>query len=302
MFYSFLKKYIFATAFLLFVMTAVHLPAERVPAGIHEIRDADGILHKPAAYKRIVPLSPNLTEICIALGLKDHLAGASVYGDQPEIVKVPKIDGWKVNYETILLLKPDLVLTTSAGNTQQVVKRLRALGLNVFHTKQENIPAIYDTILTIGDITSSRKNADIIVSRMKKELEEIRSGFSGNRRMPRVLYLIWASPIMAVGEDNFLSEMISISGGRNIFVGSGLKIIRPSLEKIIDLDPEIIFLPEGTKPSELDKRWKVITAVKNGRVFNVNENLVLRPGINTIRGIRELSQLIHPKDSEERKK
>lgn len=256
------------------------------------IKDIQGRAIAAADYKRIVPLSPNMTEICLALGLKDRIAGASVYSGCPETGNIQKIDGWSINYEIILLLKPDLVLTTSAGNQPQAVDRLRELGLNVFHTEQADLNGIFETIEKIGIITKTSGKAAAITASMKSELSRLEQNLKADKRKPRVLYLLWTTPPMAPGGNTFLTDMITLAGGRNIFESSSARIVKPSLEKIIELDPEVIFLPAGVNLSDLDERWRVISAVRTGKVFHANEDFVLRPGINTVKGIKELADMI----------
>jgi ABC-type Fe3+-hydroxamate transport system substrate-binding protein len=287
---SFPKKYILLLLIIIFISyyqySYTFLQAKNIS---NAIKDVGGFAHTAGDYKRIITLSPNLTEICLALELKNRLAGVSVASGCSGIENIKKIDGWNVNYETILLLKPDLILTTSAGNPRQVIERLRELGLNVFHTEQAGLDGIFETIEKIGALTKTSEKADDIVASMKKELEQLKRNLPTGKTKPRVLYLLWTDPPMAPGGDTFLSEMIAFAGGQNIFESSNVRIVKPSIEKIIELDPEVIFLPQGVNFSDFDERWMVISAVKIRNVFHVNEDFVLRPGINTIKGIGELA-------------
>lgn len=291
---KFPKKNRFFPLILLLVILSLQISFSPLKAGGTEkvIKDIQGRAIAAADYKRIVPLSPNLTEICLALGLKDRLAGASVYSGCPEIENIKKIDGWNINYEIILLLKPDLVLTTSAGNQLQAVERLRELGLNVFHTEQAGLDGIFETIEKIGILTKTSGKAAAITVSMKNDLARLELSLKTGKRKPRVLYLLWTTPAMAPGGNTFLTEMITLAGGRNIFETSSARIVKPSLEKIIELDPEVIFLPAGINLSDLDERWRMISAVRTGKVFHANEDFVLRPGINTVKGIKELADMI----------
>lgn len=264
------------------------------------IKDIQGFALTAGNYKRIVTLSPNMTEICFALGLKNRLVGVSVSSDYVGIKNVERIDGWNINYETILLLKPDLVLTTSAGNPPQVIERLRELGLNVFHTEQAGLDGIFETIEKIGMLTKTSGKAYAVVASMKNELELLKKTLPTRKPKPRVLYLLWTNPPMAPGGDTFLSEMITFAGGQNIFESSNVRIVKPSIEKIIELDPEVIFLPQGVNFSDFDERWTVISAVKTRSVFHVNEDFVLRPGINTIKGIGELAGRIRSRGKKDK--
>jgi iron complex transport system substrate-binding protein len=261
----------------------------------------EGFTHTAGDYNRIITLSPNLTEICLALGLKNRLAGVSVASGCSETENIKRIDGWNVNYETILLLKPDLILTTSAGNPRQVIERLRELGLNVFHTEQAGLDGIFETIEKIGALTKTSGKADQIVASMRKELELLKENLPTGKTKSRVLYLLWTDPPMAPGGDTFLSEMIALAGGQNIFESSNVRIVKPSIEKIIELDPEVIFLPQGVDFSDFDERWMAISAVKTRNVFHVNEDYVLRPGINTVKGIGELAGRIRSRAKKDKR-
>jgi iron complex transport system substrate-binding protein len=236
-----------------------------------------------------------MAEICISLGLAERIVAAAEHSDYPALTNVTKINGWMVNYEEIIALRPDLILTTGSGNTAQTIRRLRALGLNVFHTEQPNLESILTTIRQIGILNFKEKEAETIISAMRQELnnyQETLAPYIAEKRK-RVLYLLWTKPLMAPGGKTFLAEIISLAGGEPLFSEEKTRLIKPSLEQVILENPDVIFLPSGVRREDLDSRWRMTDALKAGQVFHIDENLVLRPGVNIVKGIKELGKKIY---------
>ena len=77
----------------------------------------------PAPPRRIVSLVPSVTEILFAIGAQDVLVGVTDFCDYPpEARKKPSVGGMVApSLETIVALKPDLVVATSAGNRRETV-------------------------------------------------------------------------------------------------------------------------------------------------------------------------------------
>ena len=69
--------------------------------------------------KRIVTLAPHIVEQLFAIGAGDRIVGTVSYSDYPEAAKeIPIIGGYELfDLETILALKPDLVIGWSSGNS-----------------------------------------------------------------------------------------------------------------------------------------------------------------------------------------
>jgi iron complex transport system substrate-binding protein len=64
-------------------------------------------------------------------------------------------------------------------------------------------------------------------------------------------------------------------------------------------DPQVILLGDaayGVTPESVGQRsgWEVISAVKDGRVYPIDDNLVSRPGPRLVDGLEALAQVLHP--------
>ncbi len=276
-----------------FILISIVFLSILIPAGIHAhssvVVDSTGVEHQVKTYDRIITLAPNLAEICLLLGLRPNLVAVAKYSEYPGLESVPRLDGWKVNFERIISFKPDLVITTASGNTKQVVARLRSLGVNVFYTEQQSVHQILDTVKKLGQLTESEKAAEDFLTQSTENLRRLsENSQSSDAPRPSVLYLLWVKPIMAPGGGNFLDEIIKLSGGEPLFTDVDTQLLKPTLEEIIIRNPDVIFLPEGVLASDLDERWNAVPAVKAGKVFNLDEDLILRPGPGIFKGIKIL--------------
>ena len=86
----------------------------------------------PAHVRRLVTLAPSLSEIVLALGAGDRLAGVTRFDDDPRTAKVPRIGGYNdPQPEAVLAVKPDLILAEPAPANRGAVETLARLGIPV---------------------------------------------------------------------------------------------------------------------------------------------------------------------------
>ncbi|MBN2134693.1 MAG: ABC transporter substrate-binding protein [Acidobacteria bacterium] len=283
------KKYaIIVSLFLIILSFHPNSYSDRQNPGDEAVRK----LNSNYNYQRIITLAPNLTGICLKLGLGDRLIGASTSEDMIIPNGITKLDGWQVDFEKILLLKPDVIFTTRAGNRPETIAKLKALHLNIFETSQDNIEGILNTIWMIGSVTSNYDKAVNLARGLNDEIKKIGDQWNGKKR-PTVLYLLWHEPIMTTGPNTFISEMVRAAGGEHIFGEEKGELLYPSLEQIMIRNPDVIFLPLNVEVSSLDSRWQKLKAFRQGRIYKINESLVLQPGINVVNGIKLLAEKIH---------
>ena len=72
-----------------------------------------------------------------------------------------------------------------------------------------------------------------------------------------------------------------------------------STEEVVKADPEVIVLDDaafGTSVESVARRpgWAALSAVKNGRVYPLDANLMSRPGPRVADAAMALAQLVHP--------
>ena len=256
--------------------------------------------------ERIISLAPSNTEILFALGLGDKVVGVTRYDNYPEEVgKIQKIGGYTdFNSEVIASLTPDLVLGIR-GNPTELFDNLRRLGITVIALNSKSLDEVISDIKTLGKITGAIEEADKVTEEIEKQLSEIKKQVKNLK--PKRIYLgSLEPPYYTVGGKNFLDSNINFAGGKNIFSDSTTVWPVVSIEEILARDPEVIIPglsspPFGSKDPKviLEKLrenpiWKHTTAVKEGNLFMIDEDLLHRPGPRIAIGIKILSEKIHP--------
>ena len=209
-------------------------------------------------------MAPHLAELVVEAGGLDNLVGVVSYSDFPEQVKSIQAigDAFKVDYETIISLKPDYVLTWKDGTPSSIIDKLKQLNINVIETNITSIKDIPITIDQISKLTGTETFANKNIEQFNLKLEAI-----NNQAHPKVSAFIQITiqPIYTISGNHWMSEAIRLCGYENIF--SDLQQISApiSLESIIAKNPEAII---NINQSADDQwyHWQVIKAVKNHRI------------------------------------
>ncbi|MDP2786731.1 MAG: cobalamin-binding protein [Pseudomonadota bacterium] len=255
--------------------------------------DTGATLRLPAPARRIVSLAPHATEILFAAGAGGHLVGAVEYSDYPEAAKrVPRVGGYSnPDLESIVARKPDLVLVWQSGNADGLVKRLHALGLSVYQTQPDRLEDIPANIEKLGRLAGSEAAAQRAAADFRQRLATLRKQYS-TRPPVRVFYQAWHQPLLSVGGDQIISNVIRLCGGENIFAGLAAKAPNVSVEAVIAADPEAIVASGMGRdtPVGLDdwRAWKQMKAVARGNLFHVSADLMQRPTPRLLDGAEQL--------------
>lgn len=249
--------------------------------------------------KRIVSLSPSNTEILFALGAGDRVVGVTDYCDYPpEVIEkvrkgeIQRVGGYStVNIERVLALKPDLVLA-SYGNGLATIETLRKF-TNVLAFDPKDIRGVERTILAIGKAVGNYENAEKLVEQMEERISKIKAK---ERSGKKVVHIIWNDPIWVSGKETFIDEAISIAGGVNAFNFSGWRTV--SVEDLIRANPDVIIVSSGSGMGGgkdvvyewviSDSRLKSVNAVKNGKVFVIDADIISRPGPRIVDAVEQV--------------
>ena len=230
------------------------------------------------APQRIVALSPASVEILFAIGAGNQVAAVSDLTDYPpEAVSLPKVggfDGKTLSMEKIISYKPDLVYLAE-GMHNFLIQELEANKIAYYVSKGSSIASIEGEIIDLGKITCHEKEAKILVT---------------------VYYEVWNAPYMSVGSTSFINDVITCAGATNIF--ADLKEAYPivSEETIIARNPDLIILTASsalTVQSVANRpAWANLKAVKNNKVFLIDDNLYSRPGPRIVDAVLDLENHI----------
>lgn len=255
--------------------------------------------------KSIVALSPSAAEILFTIGAGDQVSAVSEFTDFPEAAKAKPVvggfDGKTLSLETIMSFKPDLVYLTE-GMHNFLIATLEANGIAYYVSKGDSIASVMTEILEVGKITGHEKEAVKVVDGMEKKLKKAaessahKSGAVKSGAAVKVYWEVWNAPYMSAGATSFINDVIKAAGGENIFADLPDAYPMVSEESIISRQPALILIPASTGMAAdavgLRNGWGDIPAVKNGKVFVVDDNVYTRPGPRVADVVLELSELL----------
>lgn len=257
--------------------------------------DTGATLRLPAPARRIVSLAPHVTENLFAAGAGGQVVGTVDYSDYPEAAKkIARVGGYsRLDLEAVAALRPDLIIAWESGNAPGHVAKLRSLGIPVFISQPNRIEDVAEQLEKFGQLAGTSAVANGAVARFRARLAEIRKQYSGQPRVP-TFYQIWKQPLMSVGRQQIISDVISLCGGSNVFGQVEQMAPKVSEEAVLAANPEaIIASGMGDSRSEwLDdwKRWKQITAVARDNLFFVPPELIQRHTPRILEGAARLCE------------
>jgi len=253
-------------------------------------------LDQPAT--RIVSLAPANTEIAYAIGAGDKMVAGTSYDDYPEEAKsLPKIgDFANPNVEKIASFNPDLVL--AAGGIQDKLRsKLEKLGMQVYVVDPTTYDGVMTDVTNLGQLTGSTEQAQQVVDTMQKAKDDVQAQVASLSR-PATFLEIYSKPLMTAGGETFIDDMITMAGGTNLGATAGSGFPTFSTEVLFKNDPDVYIADSGSmsKPGDITKRagFDVLTAVKDGHVYVIEDSLIARPGPRLAQGLQELVRMIHP--------
>lgn len=262
--------------------------------------------------KRIVSLSPGITEILYSLGLGDKIVGVDAGSNYPATAAQKQVvfEYNMLHTENLTLLEPDVIfLNHELDLYSQWREKIYELGFPLIILDPEKVDDILDNIDLVGKATGQVENAKLLIDSLEKRIDEVESkGLENtNDTRPRVLYVIWfggtdpgtgGGDPWVVGRNTYVDDMIGKCGGSNIITkveGNN----QVNLETIVSENPDVIFCSQNevwpTQSRELilsDPIFSSTSAVKNNKVYDINADLTERPGPRLVDGLELMQELI----------
>ena len=287
--------------------------------------------------QRIVSFLPSATELIYALEAQEQLLGVTHECTYPKEAKnKPKIintvidsenldskqideitcklmndgqDIFVVDKENIKNAKPSLIVSQNtcevcAAHTNQIQQAVEMLETKpeIYSMDPHSVKEILEGITEFAKIIDREEKGKKLKKELEFRIEKIKNKKIINK--PRIVAIEWVNPFFTAG--HWVPEMIKISGGVNMISKTGEHSQRMLMQKITNVEPEIIILmpcgfdvkrtkTEYEKFLKNDQEWNKLQAVKKGNVFAVDANSFFsKPSIRTIEGIEILAKIIHP--------
>ena len=221
-------------------------------------------------YSRIVALAPSLTELVFAAGAGDTLVGVSAYSDYPPAaLDLPIIgDAFTVDQEQLALLKPDALLVWESGIPEHVVDEFRSVGYRVEIIRSRSLQDVAIALRRIGELTGHEAEANAAAHDFLSGMQALEKRYADEESIS-VFYQVYRRPLYTINGEHYVSELIHLCGGENIF--AELNSLAPSIavEAVVERDPEVMLASTdaGDDAFEEWQRWPNLAAVKTGNQY-----------------------------------
>ena len=279
--------------------------AEEAPVKITDMSGREIVLTQPA--ERVVALTAADCEILYAIGAGDTLVGRGEYCDFPaEVFDVPSVQsGYETNVEQIIALDPQVVLMGTMAQSPEQIEALEKAGIRVVVSDAQDIEGVYTAIRMIGSLMGYEKNAEALVKEMQQTFEKLEKSSSGDGsetvyfEVSPLAYGLWTA-----GTGTFMDEITQLLGLKNAF-GDVEGWAEISEEQVISRAPDYIvtitmYFGEGPTPEEeimSRSGWENIPAVKNGKILNLQDNELSRPGPRLALGAGMLFDFVYGEEA-----
>ena len=256
---------------------------------------------------RVVVLSPAAMEIVFSLGAGDRVVGGSRFTVfPPEAKKLPDIGGIAdLNLERLSALEPDLVVIQ--GESERLKRFCDQRGVQLLVLKIERISDLLAACKDMGVELGVAKRGEDLARRIESELAEVKARVSGLStvncfvsvdRRPGAM-----AGLLTAGSGTFLTEVIEVAGGRNVFGDVDILYPMVSKESLVARAPQAILeLKPGDgvhdeERSALQADWQVLPwlpAVKRGSIFIIDRDNALLPSPRIGALARVFAEVLHP--------
>jgi iron complex transport system substrate-binding protein len=243
----------------------------------------------PAKVERVVTLAPSLSDTVLKLGAGARLVGVSRYDEFPEVAKLPRVGGFNdVSVESVVALKPQLLLVQKSPGNRQAVEKIAELGVPVLALPLTSVEDVLDAIKEIaaalavdgkplaGKIEAARAHAREVGAKQKKKA--------------RVLLVHGFKPLVVAGPDSFSGELLSDVGAQNLAEKAPSPYPVYSVERAVALQPDVIIDVSDVD----DGRAELKALLKRSRWIQLQSKGLLQPGPLLAEGIAELQKAIYP--------
>ena len=269
--------------------------ASQAHAAISVTDDAGNVITLASPAKRIISLSPHVTEMIFAAGAGEQIIGTVKYSDYPEAAKaIPRVgDNRQLDIERIIAMKPDLLVVWMHGAFERQLEPLRKSGIPYYFSEPHKLEQIPETLLKLGSLFGTEKQARAAAGAFSQQLSQLSARYQKQSTV-RTFYQVWGKPIFTLNDKNIVSDVIRVCGGKNIFGHLSAAAPTLSTEAVIQENPELILSGDsenqGVSGIEQWKTFGTMLAVKNRNLVAIDGDQLNRAGPRIIDGAKAVCE------------
>lgn len=238
--------------------------------------------------ERVVSLAPGATELAFAAGMGSQLVAVTTADNYPPAVQgLERISALPLNHEAIVALEPDLILASDQINDPREAEALAEVGIPTYFVSVGSLPDVSRVVRALGVLFGDEVAAGQYADSLEATLQALDTSRRGDADRPSVIFLIGDDTLFSFGPESYVHDMILVAGGRSLTAEMSTEAPVLSEEFVLAAQPEVLltaFDPDPARLVELHPGWEAIPAIRDGRVFRIEPDLVLRDGPRLIAG------------------
>lgn len=247
---------------------------------------------------KIVSLTPAGTEIVCALGAAKQLVGIDANSDYPDIVQSIEVVGDfnGPDVEKVASLEPDVVL---AGNSlqQEAIDQLKNLGITVVSVEATSFEDIPKAIELVGEILGAQDTAETVNGEIDAAVRLAEENRPAEEKTVYYAMSFGDQGNWTSGPGSFINTMIELAGGKCVTADAEYPWIEYPVEDLMVANPDIILVDSsmGSTAEDLGNAqgYQDLDAVKNGSVYEVDANVLTRPGPRIAEALTMISEILN---------
>jgi iron complex transport system substrate-binding protein len=231
---------------------------------------------------RVLSLVPSITDVVVAIGGTPMLTARTDYDLDPHLTSLPSVGGLtNPNFEAVLRLRPDLVITWDDSAAPGLATKLQNIGVRQLPMGTSTLAELRADIRQVGVIVGREHAADSLWHSIDSSLTAVASAVDS---LPRrsVFFLVWRRPFITIGRAAFIDTLIWIAGGENVFHDMPQAWPTVSIEALSDRHVDVILVPTSAAQSihdvVQDPQLARLVALTHAAVVPIDADLVNRPG------------------------
>ncbi|EJR70101.1 heme ABC transporter substrate-binding protein IsdE [Bacillus cereus] len=260
---------------------------------------------KSESKERIVATTVAVTEIMDALEV-DLVGVPTSSKTLPKRYKgLPEVGNpMSPDMEKVKSLKPSEVLSVTTLE-YELKPVFDGVGMKANFLDLTSLKNMQSSISDLGKKYGREKQAEAVVTKLDKKVASIQKEVKGKKE-PTVLILLGVpGSYLVATEHSYIGDLVKQLGGKNIVQGEQVEYLASNTEYLKKADPDIILRAAHGMPDEVVKMfdkefktndiWKHFAAVKNNRVYDLEERLFGTTGnLAAIEALDELKKMMYP--------
>jgi iron complex transport system substrate-binding protein len=271
----------------LFVMASAATAVR--PATCTVIDDAGNTIELAQPAHRIISLAPDITETLFAIGASHGVVGVVSGSDYPADAKrLLRVGSYRgIDVEKILTLKPDLIITWGSNFTP-ALSLFKRRHIPVYISNPRLLEDVPRTIRRLGCLTATQPKAEAVADEFTAMVTALRRRFQTQQPVS-VFFQVGNHPLMTINGHSWISQVIELCGGRNLFRDAKLPAPVISLESVVMANPAVIV--SDSQSEQWAQQWRQfpqLAAVRSDKLIQIHPDLIDRAGPRLASGAAQI--------------